>query len=327
MTDQVPWALNPETLDRYFESGVPTTHVLSREPRCELVITPVGSTYELLTPRVGPEPDVSGLQRVSVDSESMPDGMYYRLRIDCRDLRHEAYGVVVAIVQAMREGHSFANATTGALANLRSMLARRTGMSKDQQIGLIGELLLVRHLLEASAEEDVIGWWLGPLAEQHDFAFGGFDLELKTTTGERRTHVIHGLGQLQPNPARPLWLASVQITRAAPGEGVSLPDLVAAVRARLTQKREAFLEHLVGIGWRDGDGDLYPDRYLLRTRPAAYVVDGSFPAVTAARLRVVVPDWEAVSDVNYRVDLTGRDPGDPGEPMSAFLRLEEVDRG
>jgi hypothetical protein len=206
--------LTAESIDAYFRSGVPTTHRLSATPVCELLIDPSADTYELLTPAVGAEPDLTGMQRVTVDTLALEDGTYFRLRIDARDLRYEAYGLVISVVQAMRGGASFAAATGAALTNLRTILAARRRLSPDQQTGLLGELMLVRRLLDLHAEQDVIEWWLGPMAEQHDFAFPGVDVEVKTTTAERRIHVIHGTGQLRPNPHRPLWLLSIQVTRA-----------------------------------------------------------------------------------------------------------------
>lgn len=311
--------LTPESLDEYFKAGVPTTHVLAVGPRCELLINPGAEVYELLTPVVGPEPEILGLQRVTVDTVALEDGPWYRLRIDAHDLRHEAYGLIVAIVQAMRGGASFAAATGAALSNLRAILSARRRLTPDQQIGLLGELLVVQRLLPAHGENDVVDWWLGPLAEQHDFAFPEYDVEVKTTTAERRVHVIHGTGQLQPNPGRPLWLLSIQITRAGGARGLSLTGLVDDVRGRLSARRERFLEHLVGLGWRDDDADLYQEQYLLRSAPLAYPVDEDFPALTEDRVAAVVPHPDLVSAISYRVDVTSRVPGAPGDPLDAFL--------
>ncbi len=311
--------LTPESLDQYFAAGISTTHLLSREPRCELLIDPAGEVYELLTPAIGAEPELVGMQRVTVDTLAQDDGPWFRLRIEAHDLRHEAYGLVVAVVQAMRGGASFAAATGAALTNLRSILAARRRLNPEQQLGLLGELFVVRRLLAAHPEEEVIDWWLGPLAEQHDLALPDHDVEVKTTTAERRTHVIHGTGQLRPNPGRPLWLLSIQVTRAGGAEGLSLSGLVDDVRHTLSTRRERFVQHLAGLGWRDQDGDLYRERYLLRSTPAAYHVDEDFPALTPERLAAAVPHPDLVSAVTYRVDVTSRTPELPGGPLDLFL--------
>lgn len=319
--------LTPEVLDQYFESGVPTTHVLTERPRCELVVDPGAQTYELYTPVTGPEPEIVGMKRVVVDTVSMEDGQWFHLRLDCRDLRHEGYGVIVAVVQAMRGGASFAAATTAALGNLKALLASRRRLSNDQEIGLVGELLVIRDLLARHPETDVVDWWLGPLAEERDLAFPDHDIEVKTTLSERRSHVIHGTGQLQPNPGRPLWLLSIQLTRAGGADGVSLSELVGHVRSRLEQCGGRVLEYLVAVGWREDDADLYRTRYLLRSTPQAYLVGEDFPALTTDRLRASVPNHDLVSDVTYRVDVSGRDPGVPAGPLAEFLTPRGETRG
>lgn len=322
MTDEPLIQLTPAAIDRYFDAGVPTSHTLSREPRCELYIDPRAGTFELCTPVDGTTPDLRGMQRVSVDTFSESGDEWFRLRIDAQDMRYETYGLLVSVVESMRSGARFAAATAGALANLRAILSSRRRISPEQQVGLIGELLVVRRLLSAQAEVAVIDWWIGPQAEQHDFALPDVDLEVKTTTSERRTHVIHGTGQLRPNPGRGLWLVSIQLTRAGGADGISLAQLVSDIRERLTVRRERFLEHLVGLGWRDVDIDLYRDRFLLRSAPQAYLVDDDFPAITDERLAVSVPHTDLVSDVVYRVDVSDRAHGTTGSPVDHFLATE-----
>ena len=320
MSNDAPIAqLTTDSLEQYFASGVATTHVLSDSPRCELEIDPGLSRYELRTPADGPTPDVTGMQRVSVETVDEAEGPWFVLRIDARDIRFEAYGLIVSIVQAVRGGAGFAAATAAALVHLRAILASRSRLSTEQQVGLLGELLVVRRLLSVRDEEETIDWWLGPDAEQHDLALPDMDVEVKTTTSEARVHVIHGVGQLEPNPGRALWLLSIQVTRAGGARGVSLAGLVAEVSATLTNRRPRFVEHLAGLGWREDDADLYRDRYLLRSTPQAYLVDDDFPALTGARLADVVPHPELVSAVSYRVDVTSRTPADPGHPLRAFL--------
>jgi len=312
--------LTPSTVDEYFEAGVPTSHTVSREPRCELYIDPRAGTFELCTLVDGATPDLRGMSRVTVDTFFDDGEEWFRLRIEAQDIRYEAYGLLVSVVEAMRSGARFAAATTGALANLRAILSARRRISPEQQLGLIGELAVVRDLLLAHPETDVVDWWIGPLSEQHDFALPDIDLEVKTTTSERRAHVIHGTGQLRPNPGRALWLISIQLTRAGGADGISLADLVAGIRDRLSVRRERYLEHLVGLGWRDTDVDLYRDRYLFRSVPQAYHVDDDFPAITDERLAASVPHTDLVTDVTYRIDVSDREHGMTGSPIDHFLQ-------
>lgn len=319
------WALSDESLDTYLRQTVPTHHRLARSPRCELEIDPRSVQFELTTPVDGAEPDVTALERVEIDRFMDDDGEWFRMTVTGRDVPHEAYGLIVGIVAAMRAGASFAAATAGAVSNFKSVLASRKRLSTEAQIGLLGELFVVHRLLQADPEESVLDWWLGPEAEQHDFALPEFDVEVKTSTAERREHVIHGLGQLQPNPGRDLWLLSIQVTRGGGDHSVNLAGLVRSVTARMENRRMQFLRHLDFLGWREQDADLYQERFLMRHKPSAFLVSEDFPALTPDRIAGSVPHHERVSGVTYRVDISDRTPGDPGDPVSAVLDRTEFD--
>ena len=315
-----PSKLNPDTLQRYFSSGTVTTHLVNESPEVLFVIDGPGQKISVLTPHDGTVLDVATLRRVGTGKEVRGGVKYARLTLDARGMYAEAYGLVVSILQAMQGGATFAAASSAAMTNMKALLAAKPRLPEERQVGLFGELLLFRSLLDRYDEYTVIDWWLGPLAEERDFAFPAFDAEVKTTLRENRTHVIHGTGQLEANPGRSLWLVSVQVTRAGGDpSGLSLPRLIVEIRDRLTSTRDRFVGHLAGEGWDDEDASLYPTAYVLRTPPAAYLVAEDFPAVTTSRLHSVVPHSDLVSDVSYRVDVSSRTPGDPGQPLTGFI--------
>ena len=158
-----------------------------------------------------------------------------------------------------RSKAGFAAATAAAMTNMKTLLAAKPRLSEEKQIGLVGELLLFRTLLDSFDENTVIDWWLGPLAEERDYAFPEFDAEVKTTLGEVRVHVVHGAGQLEPSPGRALWLVSIQVTRAGGDpNGVTLPGLIGEIRDRLATARDRFVAHLASVGWDEDDYAMYP---------------------------------------------------------------------
>lgn len=312
--------LNPDTLEKYFRSGAVTAHLISESPEAIVRIDGTGQKISLLTPHTGMVQNTAELKRVSTGLETLNGREWARITVDARNMYTEAYGLMLSIVQAMRGGATFAAATTAAMTNMKALLAAKPQISEQKQIGLVGELLLFRALLNTFDEDSVIDWWLGPLAEERDFAFPAFDVEVKTTTGESRTHVINGAGQLEPSPGRPLWLVSIQITRAGGDpNGFTLPGLIHELRERLATTRERFVAYLAFENWEDDDAAMYPKSYILRTTPAAYLVDDDFPAVTPSRLHSVVPHSDLVSAVTYRVDVSSRTPSDPGEPLTGFI--------
>ncbi|MDF3337899.1 PD-(D/E)XK motif protein [Mycolicibacterium septicum] len=312
--------LNPDTLERYFRSGAVTTHHISESPEAIVWIDGPGQKISLLTPNTGMVQNTAELKRVGTDLETWNGREWARITVDARNMYTEAYGLLLSVVQAMRGGATFAAATSAAMTNMKALLAAKPQISEQKQIGLVGELLVFRALLDAFDEYSVIDWWLGPLAEERDYAFPAFDAEVKTTISESRTHVINGEGQLEPSPGRPLWLVSIQITRAGGDpNGFTLPGLIHEIRGRLTTTRDRFVAYLASENWENDDAAMYPTAYILRTTPAAYLVDDDFPAVTSSRLQSVVPHSDLVSAVTYRVDVSSRTPGDPGEPLTGFI--------
>ena len=314
--------LSPDTLEHYFRSGTVTTHDLGEHPHVLLIIDAPRQTISVTTPRDGTTANFDTLQRVSTSFVRLDGAEWVRLTLDARGMYAEAYGLLLSVVRAMRGGATFAAAASAAMMNMRALLAARSSLSEQKQIGLFGELLVLDALLESHDEADAVEWWLGPLAEERDFAFPAFDAEIKTTLSEHRSHVIHGAGQLDPTPGRSLWLVSIQITRAGGDpNGLRLHDLIEKVSDRLTANRERFSGHLASQGWHIDDIPIYRTAYTLRTRPAAFQIDDGFPAMTPARLRAMVPHSDLVSDITYRVNLTGRTPGEPGDPLDTFIAM------
>lgn len=313
--------LSAATLNALFDQGAATLQTVSADPECLLRVDPSALELSLLVRDDGTTPDLERYARVTVDRQDRDGEVWSVFTVPASEERYEAYGLLNSVVEAMRGGAAFAAAVNTALAHTRALLAARTLLTQEQQVGLVGELLAVRAMLGTAPAAEVLRWWIGPDGEQHDLALPGLDAEIKTTLADRRRHVISGAGQLTPNPGRPLWLVSIQITRA--DGGFSLPGLVHEVR-ELTHRDHRLDAHLEGLGWQDDDAELYDAGYALRTVPAAYLVDERFPAVTADRLRRVVPRDDLVDLVTYRVDVTDLDTGRPGGPLAEFCTGERA---
>lgn len=220
-TDQ----LNPDTLEKYFGSGTVTTHHVNDSPEVIITIDGPGQRISVLTPRNGMVLDTATLRRVTTGVDVRNGEEWARLTLDARGMYAEAYGLVISVVQAMRGGATFAAASSAAMTNMKALLAAKPRISEEKQIGLFGELLLYRTLLDAFDEYTVVDWWLGPLAEERDYAFPAFDAEVKTTLSESRTHVIHGAASSSPAPAACCgWCPSRSRAAVATPRGWDCPD-------------------------------------------------------------------------------------------------------
>jgi len=213
------------------------------------------------------------------------------------------------------------------LAKWRSILAARTRMSHQAEVGLYGELLVLEALLKQRRAEAVESW-NGPLREEHDFSLGDVDLEVKTTSSERRQHWVHGLDQLVATPPSQLWLLSIQITRGGPQAGRTLGQLIDDVAslvedpAMMTRLRDILARN----AWREGERDLFSAAWRLRTKPLPLIVDDAFPRLTSGALVQGGVDTAAIRQVNYEIDVTGRAISDPLDAtLEAVVDLMEIE--
>lgn len=314
--------LSGEDVEAYFQAGFPTRRKVLDVPETYLEFDPLQEEIRLRAPASQTDLELTGFERITVQLvDELGVGQWVELRVDAEDKHHEAYLVLASVVDLMRGGLSFAAAIFESVDSFRELLRRKQKLTEEAQIGLFGELLMVEHVLKKMPAEDVISAWLGPEKEEHDFVFNGFDAEVKTTRGEARVHLITSSTQLEPTLAQPLYLVSVQVTGGGLAEkGRTLDAQIGIVREFLNpQLARVFQDRLKRLGWNDGEMDLYPKRWALRTGPRVYLVDGSFPAITTSRLQHAVPQSDLLVSLQYRVDVTNLDPSIAPELLTEFV--------
>lgn len=314
--------LSTAVLMQHWGDGVPVAIPLPGNPPLGLRIDQARQRLTLRAPvPSGVEPPPNTLAHVAVEI-GIDDGTRY-LEISTTDERLvvDGHAMLMAIADRIQlDGVDPRIALEQTLATWQSILATRTRMSLQAEVGLMGELLV----MSASLQTGVAGVdaWRGGLGEEHDFGFSGADVEVKTTIAERRHHWIHGLGQLVPTGESPLWLLSLQLTRAGEGEGERLPDLMDRLRSASTgEDKDRFDLAVAAAGWSEDQRDLFPDRWRLRTAPAAFHVADDFPRLTPTLLGASSIDPAPLLQVTYEVDLTGRAPSpDPPSTVSTIIQ-------
>lgn len=313
--------LTPDTVEEYFSAGIAAAFSLSESVDAVLEIDPSNQEMRLISPALGADPDVTSYERITLERIGIVDkpGDWFRLVVDATRMYYEAYVLIESIVDQLENGASFRHAVSESLSGLKNLLAGRRRLSEAKEAGLIGELLVLGHAIQRNGEDAALDAWLGPLAEEHDFGFDDFDVEVKTTRSEARSHIIGSETQLQPTQGRVLYLISIQITLAgAAAGGFTLSELIASIRSELDSSRRVFDMALKGLGWTDADADLYLTKFQLRTTPRSYAVDLEFPAITGLRLDQVVPQRGFVSAVSYRVDVSHLPHEAPPAPLDNF---------
>lgn len=296
-------------LQQHWDYGVPVAIPIAGTPALRLRIDPPRGRLTLRAPLSREvEPPINTLAHVAVDVRI--DGVQRYLEISTIDARLvvDGHAMLMAIADRIQlDGIEPVEALETTLVSWESILASRVRLTLQAEVGLFGELLVVQALLDTTTAGGSA--WRGGLSEEHDFGFADADVETKTMSGEQRRHWIHGLGQLVPTGESPLWLLSIQLTRAGEGEGFRLPELIDDVRGRVSGAEQARLEqNLTAAGWSEDQRDLVTDRWRLRTPALAFRVAGDFPRLTPDLLGGASIDVAPLRQVAYEIDLTGRPP-------------------
>jgi len=312
------------TLDELWGTGAPMVLPIKGDPTCRLELDPKNSRITLVTPYDTPEPDVAKLKNVDFTAVAAGDDEYAELAVRVEGSVHGAYGLLATIADELQIAKMpLAAAVAAGVARHRNVFASRMAMTTEKEVGLFGELLFLEYLVHQIGAGPATTSWQGPLSEEHDFTFESVHIEVKTTSGERRRHVIHGLDQLVPLRGVPLSLLSIQLTRAAPDGGRTLPQVVAQVRKIAGGHQVAVDAMLASFGWQSDDADLYSTYWALRSQPRSYDVKRDFPAMTPELVGPVVPNFALLSDVSYRVDLTDLNYDALPDPIGGFVESKE----
>ncbi|PPK71178.1 putative PD-(D/E)XK family protein DUF4420 [Actinokineospora auranticolor] len=238
-----------------------------------------------------------------------------------------AYPLLCSIADRVQlDGIRPADALALTLREFAALLRREDAFPREREIGLFGELLSLAGLVCTEGVAAALAAWRGPGREEHDFGLPGHDLEVKTTSGERRTHWVESLTQLVPTRDRPLWLVSHQLTQAGVGTGARLPELIGRVRGLVGAgaSRDDLESGLVAWGWDDDLTDRCETGWTRRTSSAVYSVDECFPRLTPDSLASAGVALDRLAEVRYRVDLTGLAPiGRPARSLAAAADFEE----
>jgi hypothetical protein len=265
--------------------------------RCD---APDGSLFELGGMRLSVDRDEQGtLLVVSLEDRAQRD-LFATL---CADAVSAA-GAESA--QALSRFHARLNAWRRFLRDSRS------GLSREEVIGLVGELIILERLLMLHG--NLINSWKSPDDALHDFEQSGHALEVKTSHGPTSRIRISTLDQLDVSGLRRLDLIHVRLFDDP--EGRSLGNIIDTLSAHLPD--ECFRQNFANALLRRG---LNPDDEAARNSLRAslrsidtYSVDGPFPRL----LRSSVP--LAIAEASYALELRAiaDHTADTGTVLSLF---------
>lgn len=310
------------TIRSYLEAGNPGALQVTGSPPVTVDIDPAAGSIGFRTPAGSTDADLSAYRWISFEPVLIANASFDTVRVTVpAGALDETYTWMCTVIDHIQlDAMSPGDAVATSLAALDSMLAQELGMSIEQQIGLFGELVFVDTLCRARSPHIAVSSWFGADSEEHDFRLGDIDVEVKTTTGERRRHWISSRSQLEPQQGRELLVLSVQLTPAPPKVGLSLPELVDRVDTGLGggPLHTDFRDKLDAVGYVEESAALARRRWSLRRTPCFFTVDDSFPTIRPDDLTSSVADPARIVEFRYLVDLEGlatRDLGIDFEPI------------
>lgn len=306
--------------------GVPSDELLLSEPvkyegddtSIEVAVDSAGVPH-LIVPVRGP-----------ASRELPPDFNGLRLRagrfggVDCLDLQSSAahqtmfaslcWQVVEAIQAEGRE--PWAAAISTVLAWHSAWKPLRQAMSFREQIGLAGELLILKMIWLPAIGLDAIHHWSGPDRERHDFVTGHLHMEVKTTTRSRHEHEISRFDQLMVPKGRRLLLASVQLEKSTMGDSsiaTLIDELIENVRPDPAAV-DGLLSRLSDSNWSD-EMRTSPDLVCFHVRDVqVFEVNEEFPCLPQ--------DFDlpaGVLGVKYTISLANLPILDPTEVFESIV--------
>ena len=299
-------------IDELLATGAPAVQVIRGSPPCEVHIGGAGQNITMRIP-VSDQIDPAPLREQHLRLRTTKDGdqKYLELSTSNSDLFEDFYTFVCLVTDKVQQnGMDPLQAILETLGAWSALLQTRERLSPEAEYGLWGELWFLQYLANQFGWPAAIACWKGAESEEHDFGLPTVDIEVKTTVGESRRHMISSLTQMVPSPGRPLFVLSIQITAGTSvQEGADrLPTLVDGVRAaagpagaETTERLETLLDQLK---WRDDNHDLYKRHFRLRSEPALVPVDERFPAIVPPLLSGLGNLVGRILQVTYRVDLT-----------------------
>ena len=175
------------------------------------------------------------------------------------------------------------------------------GLTKEEQIGLFGELTFFQSALQTGIPAPVVlAAWKGPSGANQDFQANGHALEVKTTLRNSPTRVkITNELQLDESMFDSIALFHLWLGEQ-PGSLHTLPLLVDKIRQALAEPlANEFTDRLIQVGYHDVHKPIYSQTAYFERARSYYKIEGEFPRIRKGELR------PGVGEVSYTIDLSG----------------------
>ena len=319
--------------ENYLDPGVPARLPVHGSPEIFIVFQPSPGLLGMVI-------DVSVEEPLAPDRKNIFSDLYFsndkeipRIYVRDEPLFREFYAICTEVADRVQIGNEpLVSAITATVEAFDLLLRSAATLSAAEEVGLVGELLVLGALINFRGPE-ALHYWRGPDRDKHDFRFDAREIEVKTTTGAKPVHWIHGLEQLEASEGCELELLSVRLARTAGEGGISLKGLTCEILNKLSasaRESELFNEcinKVVGPARLD-QADSH---FVLRTSPKAFPVTGEFPRLRKDTIVAALADAASrICDVHYLLDIDNVVPESDDVTTLTILRAinnADDDRG
>jgi|694.fasta_scaffold31862_4 hypothetical protein len=207
---------------------------------------------------------------------------------------------------------------------LRFLRAGRKGLSIERQIGLWGELHVLRRIAVERSWPSALSWWTGPSHASHDFSIDSLAIEVKSTLADQKSVRISSLEQLDNDGLSALYLLNLKLKKVPRNQGRSLTDMVQLIRSDISAyeavMRRDFEAMLIGAGFHDIHAQKYRRRSYEWHTTEIYEVNEEFPRLTRGMIMT------GITEARYSVNLSAardclRDLTDVAEGPQSILQV------
>jgi hypothetical protein len=174
-------------------------------------------------------------------------------------------------------------------------------LTMQEQIGLFGELWLLRSMLHNGAGSQIIGCWKGPYHEVFDFSLQNMSIEVKTTAAKMpyKAHISNEL-QLDDRLAGGILVLCFVAVQVGESSGETLGDVVKSIEDYVKDDEVAcglFQDKAFGCGLGKPYIDRYTAKYIVKEH-AFFNVGEGFPRILSKDLP------NGVGDISYSLDIS-----------------------
>lgn len=244
---------------------------------------------------------------------------YKNVEIDIQKLSYNEKGIVVSMFQpcfynifltiavdlintvdSQNDNSLFLSCFINRLNAWRRLFDKGVGtlLSKEQQLGLYGELYYLRSLLnEGINPEIILDCWVGPEGEDKDFKFNDVAVEIKSSVNIEKKCSISNLVQLDETNYKLLFLYTFIFSRTQNGIN-TLPNLIKDIQNHLNDMtiNDLFVSKLLQVGYLESDSVSYTTSYAL-FEESAFLIKDDFPRITTTNVS------RGVTKASYEIDL------------------------